>query len=668
MDKELNSLLESILLLLIQMLKGFIMGVWHGLRKALQNKWYLTGIGITLVFSVICITEKAMVCRMIPETIPEWLQQGIYLMLLAAPVIYLFLIGQTGQKNYDKCFEDIGFKGKNGKFPKYAGSSKEGKKILLFFQSTIPLSEWRSSRERLETALDCSIIKIENGRNKRTVKLTTLPSDYKIPTMVKWSEEYLNDKNGVLTLGISALDTISFNLNRVPHVLVAGETGSGKSVILRCLLWQMIEQGARVYMIDFKGGVEFGKQYEQYGEVITERERALQVLDLLVKENEYIPMTPDVNVVISHSEYTVLVVDDVVSNVLLLKVLLTNEKFKVITAGNGKEALSQAVNARPDLILLDVMMPEMNGFEVAERLKADPETQHIPIIFLTALNTTADIVKGFKVGANDFISKPFNKEELVIRVTHQISLIAAKRIIMKQTEELRKIIMGRDKLYSVIAHDLRSPMGSIKMVLNMLILSLPSEQIGKEMFDMLSMANQSTEDVFSLLDNLLKWTKSQIGKLNVVYQDFDIVGNIASVIEIFNLVAGMKNIKVNFPVHGKIEVHADMDMMKTILRNLLSNAIKFSYNDSEILVNAEIEGDKVIVSVKDTGKGMSEEDQKKLLNTETHFSKYGTNNEEGSGLGLLLCQDFAVKNGGHLWFESEEGKGSTFFFSVALKK
>lgn len=98
MDKELNSLLESILLLLIQMLKGFIMGVWHGLRKALQNKWYLTGIGITLVFSVICITEKAMVCRMIPETIPEWLQQGIYLMLLAAPVIYLFLIGQTGQK------------------------------------------------------------------------------------------------------------------------------------------------------------------------------------------------------------------------------------------------------------------------------------------------------------------------------------------------------------------------------------------------------------------------------------------------------------------------------------------------------------------------------------------------------------------------------------------
>lgn len=375
-------------------------------------------------------------------------------------------------------------------------------------------------------------------------------------------------------------------------------------------------------------------------------------------------MTADVNVVIDH---TILVVDDVVSNVLLLKVLLTNEKFKVVTANNGKDALVQAAEKQPDLILLDVMMPEMNGFEVSEKLKANPVTQNIPIIFLTALNTTSDIVKGFKVGANDFISKPFNKEELVIRVTHQISLVAAKRIILRQTEELRKTIMGRDKLYSVIAHDLRSPMGSIKMVLNMLILSLPPSQIGEEMYQMLSMANQSTEDVFALLDNLLKWTKSQIGKLNVVYQDFNIVENIASVIEIFNLVAGIKNIKLRYLGDDKIEVHADIDMMKTIMRNLLSNAIKFSYNDSEIVVGARIVDDSVVVSVRDSGKGMSEEDQRKLLNTETHFSKYGTNNEEGSGLGLLLCLDFAVKNGGRLWFESEEGKGSTFYFSVPLK-
>ena len=116
---------------------------------------------------------------------------------------------------------------------------------------------------------------------------------------------------------------------------------------------------------------------------------------------------------------------------------MTNEKFKIVTAGNGTQALEQVKKENPDLVLLDVMMPDISGFEVAQQMKADPEMAEIPIIFLTALNSTADIVKGFQVGGNDFISKPFNKEELIIRVTHQISLVAAKRIIVAQTEELR---------------------------------------------------------------------------------------------------------------------------------------------------------------------------------------------------------------------------------------
>lgn len=373
------------------------------------------------------------------------------------------------------------------------------------------------------------------------------------------------------------------------------------------------------------------------------------------------------NVVINPSEYKVLIVDDVISNVLLLKVLLTNEKFKIATASNGRQALEQVEAEKPDLVLLDVMMPDISGFEVAQRMKSNPEMTDIPIIFLTALNSTADIVKGFQVGGNDFISKPFNKEELIIRVTHQISLVAAKRIIVAQTEELRKTIMGRDKLYSVIAHDLRSPMGSIKMVLNMLILNLPSQTIGEEMHELLTMANQTTEDVFSLLDNLLKWTKSQIGKLNVVYQEIDLVEVIEGVSEIFSLVAGLKKIriKLELPEQHKI-VRADIDMVKTVIRNLISNAIKFSNEDAEVIVSLKEEGDVAVISVKDSGRGIDEENQKKLLHTDTHFSTFGTNNEEGSGLGLLLCQDFAVKNGGKLWFTSKSGEGSTFYFSIPL--
>lgn len=374
------------------------------------------------------------------------------------------------------------------------------------------------------------------------------------------------------------------------------------------------------------------------------------------------------NMEINPSEYKILIVDDVMSNVLLLKVLLTNEKFAIATASNGRQALEQVEKENPDLVLLDVMMPDMSGFEVAQHLKSNPNTADIPIIFLTALNSTADIVKGFQVGANDFISKPFNKEELIIRVTHQISLVAAKRLILSKTEELQRTIAGRDKLYSVIAHDLRSPMGSIKMVLNMLILNLPSEKIGAEMYELLTMANQTTEDVFSLLDNLLKWTKSQIGKLNVVYQDVDLVEVTDGVIEIFSMVASLKKIRIHEMKPEKMMVNADIDMLKTVVRDLLSNAIKFSKENSEVLVKMEEVDGMAVVSVQDYGCGISEEGQKKLLHTDTHFSTFGTNNEEGSGLGLLLCKDFVVKNGGKLWFTSKEGEGSIFSFSIPVKK
>lgn len=375
------------------------------------------------------------------------------------------------------------------------------------------------------------------------------------------------------------------------------------------------------------------------------------------------------NVEINNSEYKILIVDDVLSNVLLLKILLSNEKFQISTAMGGKEALEKIQQDLPDLILLDVMMPDVDGFEVTRQLRSMPEPYcDISIIFLTALNGTPEIVKGFQTGANDFISKPFSKEELIIRVKHQISLIAATRIIVQQTEALRNSIYSRDKMYSVIAHDLRSPMGSIKMMLNMLVFTIDKDAIGSEMYEMLSLANKTTEETFSLLDNLLKWTKSQTGRLNVVYQQTDMVSLTEGVLQIFSKLAELKQVELKTDLPEICEVYADRDMIKSVLRNLLSNAIKFSKSGGSIIVRVKDdvaeEGGKVVVSVQDNGLGMSEEAQKKLLKIETHFSTFGTNNEEGSGLGLLLCQDFVLKNGGRLWFSSEEGVGTTFNFSI----
>ena len=245
---------------------------------------------------------------------------------------------------------------------------------------------------------------------------------------------------------------------------------------------------------------------------------------------------------INRSDYKILIVDDVVSNVLLLKILLTNEKFQVCTASNGKMCIEMAKKEHPDLILLDVMMPDINGFDTAVVLKKDEETKDIPIIFLTALNTPQDLVHGFQVGANDFLTKPFNKEELVMRVTQQISLVAAKRIIEKQNAELKATLSNRDKMYSVIAHDLRSPMASIRMVLNLVVQSASAETVGPELYMLLDQANRESEEVHDLLDNLLKWTKSQTGRLSVVLQELDLNDIVPGVVEIFDVIAQTKHI------------------------------------------------------------------------------------------------------------------------------
>ncbi|OUN92016.1 MULTISPECIES: hybrid sensor histidine kinase/response regulator [Odoribacter] len=367
---------------------------------------------------------------------------------------------------------------------------------------------------------------------------------------------------------------------------------------------------------------------------------------------------------INPAEFKLLVVDDVQTNVLLLKALLSKEGYGILVANNGQEALEVIRNENPDLILLDVMMPGMDGFEVAERLKSEEYRCEIPIIFLTALDDTQSIVNGFKLGAGDFISKPFRKEELMVRIKHQLSLVAARRIIEEKNEELRKTIAGRDKMYSVIAHDLRSPMASMKMLLNTIMMSVEKDKIDPDIFDMLEMSNKTSEEVFSLLDNLLKWTKSQLGKLTVIPQKLDISGLADGVVEVMNSVAEVKHIKLIRTDHESFFVYVDIEMIKSVLRNLISNAVKFSNPDSEIKVGIKAEDGKVIVSVTDSGKGIKKEDQHKLLKDSTHFTTYGTNSEEGSGLGLLLCRDFARKNGGELWFESEENLGSVFSFSL----
>ena len=382
---------------------------------------------------------------------------------------------------------------------------------------------------------------------------------------------------------------------------------------------------------------------------------------------KYMELGEKLETKINRSDYKILIVDDVVSNVLLLKILLTNEKFKVCTANCGNKCIEQAKSEKPDLILLDVMMPDISGFDTAVILKKDPETADIPIIFLTALNNPSDLVHGFQVGANDFLTKPFNKEELVVRVMHQITLVAAKRLIQQQNEELRNTIGNRDKMYSVIAHDLRSPMASIRMVLNLVVASVPKETVGPELYELLDKANKESEEVHDLLDNLLKWTKSQTGRLSVVLQDLDLNDIIPGVVDIFEMIAMTKHITLAYQgTPEPLLVRADNDMLKTVVRNFMSNAVKFSPEGSSIEITMSSDGQFAKVSVRDHGVGIEPSRLNSIFNKGE--TTYGTGGEEGSGLGLMLCADFSRKMGGDVVVDSVVGEGSTFSLLLPLNK
>jgi len=227
------------------------------------------------------------------------------------------------------------------------------------------------------------------------------------------------------------------------------------------------------------------------------------------------------------------------------------------------------------------------------------------------------------------------------------------------------IFDARDKMYSVIAHDLRSPIGTLKMVFNMLSINLTQQQIGEDNMEMITMGNNITESTFMLLDNLLKWTKSQIGRMNTVFQEVDISEVVVFASKMSDLVAQVKNIAVEYDIPGPITVPCDVDMVKTIMRNLMSNAIKYSNEGGRIVISVRETPTHAVISVRDFGTGISEENLPKLLNPEIHHTTYGTKNEEGSGLGLQLVQDLTRRNGGELTIESTLGEGSTFTFTIA---
>lgn len=367
---------------------------------------------------------------------------------------------------------------------------------------------------------------------------------------------------------------------------------------------------------------------------------------------------------IHNNQYTLLVVTSSFEEPGKILEILREAAFQVIVAQDFDEIVHVAKLKQPDLLILNVKTSEeREGYAMIRRMKRNKDTRGISMLFVAAITEQTYIPDCLFYDNVDFISKPFRPKELVIRIQHQLSLIEAKKIIHSQNQKLQKTIESRDKLYSVIAHDLRAPIGTIKMI----TASLENDRnrmTDPHVLKSFDMIHETSEEAYNLLENLLRWSRNQNGKTRVYPTTFDLSKAIHQVIVLFNAIAASKELKMNdHSIPGAV-VYADEDMIRTVLRNLLSNAIKFSFPGGLIDISLSEMPDMIMVAVKDNGQGIKKELQSKLLKGNEYISTYGTHNEKGSGLGLMLCRDFVKMNKGKFWFSSQENKGTTFYFTV----
>ncbi len=360
-----------------------------------------------------------------------------------------------------------------------------------------------------------------------------------------------------------------------------------------------------------------------------------------------------------NARFSILVVDDNKENLKVVSNFLKEKGYQIALSLNADDALKVIRENPIDLILLDIMMPGTDGYTFCRKLKADEELREIPVVFLTAKTETADLVEGFRVGGVDYITKPFQKEELLARVKNQIDLSYAKKQIQDQADQIIRINKTKDRLYSVIAHDIKSPFANISMLLSSIAEGYL--QPGTEEYDeILQSLNTSTKETYALLENLLRWTRAQTGDLDCVPEKVSLQEIAGNIVRYLGPNAKKKDITLELLLEDELYCLADSMMLQSIIQNLVSNAIKFTPEGGTIIISGNLKDGRVRIAVKDTGVGIPEEKLDKLFSSDGHFTTVGTNNERGSGLGLLLVSDFVKRNKGSLQVESEAGKGTIF--------
>ena len=360
------------------------------------------------------------------------------------------------------------------------------------------------------------------------------------------------------------------------------------------------------------------------------------------------------------STKSILIIDDNQMNLILASHVLNSHGYSTRTAEDGKSGIAEIEKEIPSLILLDVMMPEMDGFEVCRIINQNDKWKEVPIIFLTANGQTEDLVEGFQAGGVDYIIKPFKSEELLVRVKNHLELAHSKRIILEMNK-------SRDKLYSIIAHDVRSPLSGILQTIDALDQGYFDPQ-SEDFKDIIHHLKIRTKDTNTLLSSLLQWTRLQDENVSLHFKETNIALIINSCIQLLEANATEKNIKITNYIKEDLEAWCDEVSIHTIFRNIISNAIKFTPQNGFITITASKNDSEVKICINDNGVGMSTETIQLIFEANKHYSSSGTANEQGTGLGLMLVKDFIKKNNGKIDIQSKVGEGTTFSVILPIIK
>ncbi|NJM61868.1 MAG: hybrid sensor histidine kinase/response regulator [Oscillatoriales cyanobacterium RU_3_3] len=360
----------------------------------------------------------------------------------------------------------------------------------------------------------------------------------------------------------------------------------------------------------------------------------------------------------------ILVVDDAPDNVLLVQTILEEEGYEISSADNGFSALSQIDKSPPDLLLLDVMMPGMDGYEVTQRIRQKKELPFIPILLITA-HDSASVVQGLDMGADDFIRKPVEMDELLARVR---SLLRLKHSV----DERNSIALQREDFVSRLAHDLRTPLVAADRMLTLMQQGALGE-ISLPMRDAFGTMVRSNRNLITMVNMLLEVYRYEAGRKSLSFAAVDLQQLVSEVIQELSPLADAKDLSLNFDLTSDADSAAiaqypgDRLELHRLLTNLVGNAIKFTDSGSIDIrmkaVNSPNSGSLknqplawVIIEIQDTGPGISEEEQAKL------FERFGsgTHKKSSTGLGLHLCRQIVEAHRGTIEAKSESGKGTLF--------